>query len=149
MIKTLKRLRIRRPGPGLRPRPLPLPGPKQRQPAVPAPQPIVDLPGAYMPPDWQLIDGLYMSNDPKPFVAPCNILTPEWQWRAVFNEAGDKVILHSPCWVDMGGYMDYDVKPSSVMSSTEEMYTNVIKLADGRRYRVRRENPPGWAGLSF
>jgi len=147
-MKYLKKIKQRKPRPPRQPLPTPLPPPRTRQPAVNAPLPIVDLPGAYMPPDWNVITNVHALNSPPPFEAPdCDFFQPEWKWRAVFNEAGDKLLLHSPCWVNMGYYSDFDVKPDSVMASFQETYTNVITLQDGRRYRVRREIPPGWYGL--
>lgn len=145
---TLKRLRPKRKPPGLRPMPLPkrpLTPAEQLGAQVTPPFPIVDLPGYYMPPDHMDISRAYALNDPKPFEAPCFIGSPEWQWRAVFNEAGNKVVLHSPCYVDGSPI----VTPLSVMASKPEQYTTVITLNDGRRFRVRYENPPGWANLDM
>lgn len=144
---TLKRLRPKRKPPGLRPLPVPkrplTPGQTLGAQVTP-PGAIVDLPGAYLPPDHMTIFRVYMLNEPKPFAPPCNIGMVEWRWRAVFNEAGDQVLLHSPCYIDG----DFIVEPLSVMASKPEQYTTVITLEDGRRFRVRYENPPGWAGLA-
>ena len=104
---------------------------------------IKDL-DAYMPPDWQVIHDFYMMSELKPFSPPCSISMPEWQWRAVFNKSGSHVLLHSPCWVDMGYYYDFDVQPQDVMSKEVQGDKAIISLADGRMYRVHHKNPPGW-----
>ena len=104
---------------------------------------IKDL-DAYMPPNWMDIHDFYVMSNPKPFIPPCSISMHEWQWRAVFNKSGSHVLLHSPCWVDMGYYHDFDVKPHNVMSKEVQGNKAVIRLADGRMYRVHYANPPGW-----
>lgn len=132
------------PQPPRRPRPRPLPKSAKMAPEV-AVYPIIDVPSAYLPPDWKVIHDLWVLN--KPFQIPCPITMSEWQWRAVFNEDGSQVLLHSPCLKDFGTYVGFDKQPSNVRTVEKSASTAVVTLYDGRRYRVTLGNPPGWSGL--